>query len=84
MNQQLSNWSSRSRANNQQISNSLSGAAGSRANNQLISNSLSGAAGHVQTINKSATLYLEQQVTCKQSINQQLSTWSSRSLANNQ
>ncbi len=35
----------------------------------------------MQTINKSATLYLEQQVTCKQSINQQLSIWSSMSRA---
>ncbi len=41
--------------------------------NQQLSNSLSWAAGHVQTINKSATLYLVQQVMSKWSIFQRLS-----------
>ncbi len=35
------------------------------------------ATAHEQTINLSAALYLEQQVTSKQSINQQFSIWSS-------
>jgi hypothetical protein len=42
------------------------------------------ATAHEQTINLSAALYLEQQLTSKQSINQQLSTWSNSSRANNQ